>query len=532
MFAAKKFSHRLNQTFERFPKNILIADDCGKWSGEELKRQMEPLLEVIRTETLPGSRIGICFPNWAVQGFAILTTLIANRVPVILSHADVINAPDQWLKKTQLSLLITSEELGIAEMHRLPLIGLNRMFEIKINNLKNRPGSRLRDILSIPPKGTALILYTSGSVGTPKGIFIPAEGLMQTVDYLISYFSLHEKTVSPIVLPVCHSMALNTQFFPTFLAGGMSYFWNSRLGINRVYRTISSIQGRFVSLIGEVLRTCWEEKRRKELDPVESVEHVQLAGGLIVPQHIQMARELFPNAVIHKGYGLTEAIRVTMINDADPNFLTNVVGSPLPFQDVEIRLEDGTPAGPMETGQVFVRGPNVLLGISGSRLPVVDARNFLATGDLGYLNGRGQLAIVGRIDSLFKISGKRVSGIEIEKIARSLSTLVQDVKCIAVEDQRRIGSKVVLFLEVPIDLQENFFRDHLRDFRQMLWEGLRKLPHFPRDIVVLERFPRTSNGKLQIQALHDEWKTIHEPHALTDTNNNLKFFRSQNAQII
>lgn len=532
MSGEKKISNRLVETLKRFPKNTLLADDCGKWSGEELEQHMRPLLKIIQTYTLPGSRVGICFPNWAVQGFAILTTIIANRVPVILSHADVISAPDQWLKQPQLSMLIASEELAIAEMHRLPLVGLNRMLEIKINNLKNQRVSLLRDILWIPPRGTALMLYTSGSMGTPKGVFVPAEGLMQTADYLISYFDLHEKTVSPIVLPVCHSMALNTQFFPTFLAGGTSYFWNSRLGINRVYRTILSINGRFVSLIGEVLRTCWEEKRRKDLEPAESVEHVQLAGGLIVPQHIQMAKELFPNATVHKGYGLTEAIRVTMINDQDPDFTTNVVGHPLPFQEIEIRRESGKQCVPFEVGQVFVKGPNVLLGISGKRGSVVDSRGFLATGDLGFLNMRGQLGVVGRIDSLFKINGNRVSGIEIEKIARSLSAMVRDVKCIAVEDSRRIGSKVVLFLEVPIDLQETFFQKHLQDFRQALWESLRKLPYFPRDIVVLERFPRTSNGKLQIQALHDEWRAVSEPHALTDTANNLKFFRSQNEQII
>lgn len=532
MPVVRNFSNRLTETLKRFPKHILLADDCGKWSGEEIYWKALPLQQLLDTHTLPGSRVGICFPNWAVQGFAILVTMMSNRVPVILSHSDVINNPDQWLKQTNLSLLITSEELAIAEMRRLPLLGLNRMMEIKINNLKNITGSRLRDILSIPPQGTALMLYTSGSMGVPKGVFVPADGLMQTSDYLTSYFSLNEKTVSPIVLPVCHSMALNTQFFPTFFSGGLSYFWNSRLGINRVYRTISSIQGSFVSLIGEVLRTCWEEKTRKNLDPVESVEHVQLAGGLIHPQHIQMAKELFPNALIHKGYGLTEAIRVSMINHNDPEFLSNIVGSPLPFQEVEIRNDDGNKVGANETGQIFVKGPNVMLGVCGSNAPHVDEREFLATGDLGFLNEKGQLGVLSRIDSVFKINGNRVSGIEIERIAQSLSTLVHNVKCIAVEDVKRMGLKIVLFLEVPFDLQDLFFKTQFIKFRETLWEKLKALPYFPRDIVVLGRFPRTSNGKLQIQGLHNEWNSTLQAHVLLDSSNNLKFFRSENAQII
>lgn len=528
MTADRSLAIRVGEALQKNSERVLMADDCGAWTGQELARKAQPLIQLLQTHTLPGARVGICFPNWAVQGFAILATVLAERVPVILSHTDVVNNPHQWLNQTNLSLLISSEELSIAEMHRLPLLGLNRELQIRINNLKNKTGSRLRDIVYRPPAGTALMLYTSGSMGAPKGVFVPAEGLLRTADHLISYFELNEKTVAPVVLPVCHSMALNTQFFPTLFAGGQSYFWNSRLGINRVYRTIGSIQGSFVSLIGEVLRTCWEEKRRKDLEPLLSVQHVQLAGGLILPQHIEMAQELFPNATIHKGYGLTEAIRVTMINHRDPDFCKGIVGRPLDFVQIEVRTGEGNSAKVNETGQIFVKGPNVMLGVCGGREAQIDDRGFLATGDLGYLNEKGQLGILGRIDSVFKINGCRVSGIEVEQLARGLSPLVSDVKCICVEDSRRIGSKVVLFLEIAQDLQNQFFTHQFETFRRDLWNALRPLPYFPRDIVVLERFPRTSNGKLQIQGLHEEWKALQQPYAPLEGTVNLKFFRSSN----
>lgn len=526
------FSIRLKEAMHQHSTRVLIADDCGAWTGSELELRMAPLIKILENHTLPGSRVGICFPNWGVQAFAILATIVGGRVPVILSHTDVVNNPNQWLKQTHLSLLISSEELCIAEMHRLPLIGLDRDLNIKINNLKNQTSSRLHDIVYRPPAGTALMLYTSGSVGVPKGVYVPAAGLLETAEHLIAYFALNEKTVSPVVLPVCHSMALNTQFFPTFLAGGKCYFWNSRLGINRVFRTISGLEGKFVSLIGEVLRTCWEEKARKNLEPVLSVEHVQLAGGMILPQHIQMAKDLFPNAVIHKGYGLTEAIRVTMINHHDPDFNSNIVGRPLGFQQVEVRTPDGKQADANVTGQIFVRGPNVMLGFCGSTVDHLDERGFLATGDLGFFNAKGQLGIIGRTDSIFKINGVRVSGIEIEQIARGLSPLVSDVKSIAVDDVRRMGTKVVLFLEIAADLQEEFFQDHFETFRMDLWDGLRPLPYFPRDIVVLDRFPRTTNGKLQISGLHAQWTSLQQPYAPNEGTVNLKFFRSRNVHIV
>lgn len=515
--ALKKFQHR-----------TLLSDDLGGWTGREIEKKIGPVIRFIEGSTYPGSRVGVCFPNWAVQAFAIIAVSMARRIPVILSHAEVPKDPQFWLGDGGLSLLVTSEEFAMEELHRLPMLGLNRKFQVKINTTQKTPRLQLADLMAPSMRGTGLVLYTSGSTGRPKGIMVPEIGMLQVAHHLIDYFKLSETTKSPVVLPVCHSMALNTQFIPTFLAGGECFFFNSRLGMSHLYRTILIQAGTFVSLIGDVLHACWEERQKRQLEPCFSVTHVQLAGGLILPAHVRMAQDLFPNALIHKGYGLTEAIRVTMMDHRDPDFLTSVVGRPLPSQKIEVRTVDGGLAAADEPGEIFVAGANVMLGVCHGRsrnLPGPDG--FLATGDLGYLSKDGKLSVLGRTDSIFKINGHKVSGIEIEKQALSLSGEFRNVKSVCVFDAQKMRNKLVLFLELPHDRQPDFFQNQLTNFSKNLWLKLKNFSHYPRDIVVLPRFPRTTNGKLKISALEEIWHSELVPFPLHDSSVALNFYTAR-----
>ncbi|MFZ4403486.1 MAG: class I adenylate-forming enzyme family protein, partial [Pseudobdellovibrionaceae bacterium] len=399
----KNLKQRITDILEEDSQRVLLQDDLSTWSSSRIQQKSSEIVSLIEKYTWPHQRVGVVFPNSAIQAVCILSVILAGRVPVILSHLDVSQDPEKWLYKTKLSLLIASDDLFQTNQKLGSGLGLNGYGEVTAFHVSPIfQFLKITDYLNSTPHGTALMLYTSGSTGEPKGVFVPESGLLATIDYLTDYFQLSTTTVSPILLPVCHSMALNTQFLPTFLVGGLSYFINARLSMGQIFRHIHQTQGTFVSMIGEVLRACFDEKKRKNLPANVHVRHVQMAGGMILPQHIAMAKDLFPNAKLHKGYGLTEAIRVTMIDSTHPDFASAVVGKPLPFQKIEIRSTDGQQVPMGETGEIFVKGPNVMLGVCGQASAKLDPDGFLSTGDLGYFNDNGELCIVGRADSIFK----------------------------------------------------------------------------------------------------------------------------------
>lgn len=523
-------SSRLFSALDKNRSTLRITDEVVNWDGNEVFSKFQYLKNLIESSSSPGARIGVVFPNWAVQGLVTLAALAAKRVPVLVSYSDMSANQKQWMKLLDCSLLFTIQGFDRAALGQMDFVTLSRNAEIdelSINKLR----TRWRHAMSSgTPAGTGLILFTSGSTGAPKGVCVPANGILKTAEFLIPYFNLDSQTRTPILLPICHSMGLNTQFIPTVLAGGHCTFVNSRLSMNKIYRNILEQNATFVSLIGEILSTCWEEKRRRTLPAAASVRHIQLAGGMISPRHLKFAKELFPNAVIHKGYGLTEAIRVTMLNSNDPLFETGAVGKALPFVEIQIRDQNGVVLPISEVGEVYVRGCNTLLGITGTSQKVLTSDGFLATGDLGSLNETGHLSITGRKDSLFKIVGHRVSGSEIERVALESSTLIRNAKCMTLEDDRTGRMRIVLLLEVLKDLQLQFREQHLPQIHAQMWSKFQKLPHFPREILILEHFQRTSNGKLALQKMQEQCKA--SKRVSLDENHGkslLRFFELKNS---
>jgi len=531
-FYAEQLRTRIEATLATGAHRVLLSDESAQWTGQEIAEKIRALRASVEILTDKNSFVGIAFPNSATQALAVLAVITSGRVPVMLSFADLQSEVKAWARRSQASLFLTSPLPELRQQREVPALFLNDQGDI------DSPSPTLGN--DVPPRtrhenapdlaaGTALVLFTSGSTGVPKSVRVPAEGLLATVDFLAPYFGLGSDTVAPVTLPICHSMALNTQFLPTFLSGGRCHFMNTRLSLSRLYRTILDQRGTFVSLIGETLHMCWQERTRKKLSAAETVRHVQLAGGLIVPRHLEMAMELFPNALIHKGYGLTEAIRVTMIDQRDLDFDSSSVGWPLPFNQVEVRADGKVLTEPHETGEIHVKGPNVHLGTGSFFTPVVDARGYLATGDLGHWNARGQLCVLGRKDGQLRINGQWVSSFEIEKIALQTSSSIINAKCLAVADERRGTSKMVLLLEIPPDFQSHFLREEIGLVQRDIATQLHRLPHFPKEIAIFDRFPRTSNGKLAVSQLTKLY--LNSPKSVICDNpySSLQFFRVEAA---
>lgn len=481
---------------ERADDRVLLTDDFVELNAREIRAHIGQLSQLIERACAPGSRVGLVFPNSAVKALAVLAVLVAKRVPVMLNGLESYPDPEHRLADKHLSLVLMDAVSAARFSLEIPAIGLD-------------PSGKVKELVSMrpvefppPPAGTAVILYTSGSSGLPKGVCLPEAGLLAVIDHLIEYQGFNEETVATVLLPICHTMGLNTQFLPAFLAGGRSEFFDSALALGRVYRDILESRGTCLALVSRMIRLCYEEKRRKKLPAADFVRSLTLAGGAIRAEHLEMAKELFPNAVLYKGYGLTEAIRVSMIDSRDPAFSQDNAGYALPGQTIEIR-DDASAALPVgEIGRVFVRGSNVMLGYEAGDASVpssVGADGFLDTKDVGFLDPAGRLVVLGRSDGIVKIYGKRVPMKTIEEATIASAPGILDAKCLAFESERN-ELDLILFVERGEALLP-------ADFELRLREKISRLPTFPRALVVLPEFPKTSNGKVDLSSLRALWET-------------------------
>lgn len=512
-------SNRLRLSLTDHSAAVLMTQGQeDSWSGADILSCCANIESALNQLSPPGAFVGISFPEGAVQGIAIIGTLMSGRIPVILNQADMLTNQDTWIKRSQCSTFLSS---GIDIQPTVNNVQLDEGGKVVTVT-----GNFIDAVVPAQSEDTAHVIFTSGSTGNPRGVLVPSLGLTKTSDFLTDYFGLSERTSAAIVLPIFHSMALNTQFFPTLLAGGRCDFMNSRLSLSRIYRRILSRESSFLAMIGEVLALCWEEKERRNLEPATSVRNIQLAGGMITPRHLEMASTLFPNATLHKGYGLTEAIRITMIPSSDERFFSSSVGAPLPFVEVQIRNDAGSTISSDEMGEIFVKGPNVYLGSTGPGLYPVGEDGYLPTGDFGQWTENGHLVINGRKDNVMKVNGHRISGFELEKLAMEAHTLVKGAKAIVIENERLHSSKMILFLELSAESPSAVADAELTDLEERLWAQGQRLSFFPKEIAVLGEFPRTGNGKVSLQQLKALYKdapqTSHEQH----TPLSLKFYPS------
>lgn len=438
----------------------------------------------------PRGRVGVLLPPCAAQALAIAQVMAAGRVPVPLDPWTPANRLAEVCRRSRLHGLAA---LADPEEPQAPasLILVDRHGVV----VRTRAGGA--DPAPLPPPGAALILNTSGSTGDPKAVVLPWEGLAGVVDFLIGRFGLGAETVAAVTLPLHHTMALNTQLLPTLLAGGRSVIMDPGLVLGRTYRDLLASGATFVSLVSEMLRPCLLEKERRGLEPAAAVTEMQISGSMIHADHLEAARQLFPNARLHKGYGLTEAIRVTMIDSHHPRFSEPAAGFPLPGQEVIVRDERDRrlPAG--SVGRVCVSGPQVMLGYDGEGgEPLRDG--FLETGDLGSLTEDGRLVLEGRVDGIFKSYGRRIAAAEIERAALRAPG-VAAARCIAVPCPAR-GMRPLLFVELDESAD-----NPPRELEAALKRGLEGYK-VPREIVLVAAMPRSATGKIAARELERLWR--------------------------
>lgn len=333
----------------------------------------------------------------------------------------------------------------------------------------------------------ALLLYTSGSSGEPKGVLLSADGLAANLEAILAYLPLSPRSRTPLLLPLVYSYSLVGQAFATLRAGG------TLLGLGDLHypaeqlAALARLSADGLSSVPTALRGLAQVAVELPQAERPALTYVASAGAPLDTATAQLLSEAFPGARRYNQYGLTEASpRVSAISDAEPPFFAGSVGRPLP----------GTEARVGKEGELEVRGPSVMLGYlddpEGTARVLADG--WLRTGDLGRIDESGYLYVSGRSDGLVKVAGERVSTDEIAALLRHCDGVAE--VCVVAASDPALGARLTAFLEpregAPEDLAARvraFARERLPPAKR------------PVKVVELERLPRGDRGKIDRQAL-------------------------------
>ncbi|MGU3586412.1 acyl-CoA synthetase [Rhodococcus sp. C26F] len=348
---------------------------------------------------------------------------------------------------------------------------------------------------------TAILMYTSGTTGRPKGVILSHANLWWSNVNLLSQFDVHADDVTLVAAPLFHIAGLNVTTFTTWFKGGevvlqRSFDAEECLSLIEKYR-VTTMFG-----VPAIFAFISQAQSFTSAD-LRSVR-MAICGGAPVPEpllHLYGERGI----QVLQGYGLTEtAPSATFLTAKYALSKLGSAGTAPLFTEVKIIDAEGSPiTAPHEQGEICVRGPNVTKGYwnrPAETARAIDPQGWFHTGDVGYRDGDGFMFIVDRIKDMIISGGENVYPAEIENVLYG-HPAIAEVAVVGLPDERwgEAVTAVVAFRDgaEPVDL------DELRDFA-----GTRLARYkLPTRMRVIDALPRNASGKILKYELRDRMGT-------------------------
>ena len=501
------------------------ADGLSRLSFREWREQAgAAAARLIREGVRPGDRVMLAaanHPSWAISFFGIL---MAGATVVPLDAAIEAEAAANLQRASRAKVFVCD-----AKVRRRLSPQLQDMNWCDYHELAAKGPMGIG--LAVQADDVAALIYTSGTTGNPKGVELSHANLSALVAALAPLFPLGKGDRVLSVLPLHHTFELTCGMLLP-LSRGARIVYLDELNAERLEFGLK--EGKITGLIG--VPALWEMLERRILSRV--AEHGALAarlfdvavelnrslgknvgvdagkllfgtvhhafggklrylvsGGAALPER---THKLFSGLGMHlaEGYGLTEASPVLTVASAGPKARPGNVGKPIP--GVEIKIDKPNADG---VGEILARGPNVMLGYSDNpeaTAQVIDADGWLRTGDLGKLDRRGRLSIVGRAkDVIVASNGENVYPDDVEaRIGRVEG--VKELCILGIPDGR--GGERVACVAVPDRDTDNPPAVQRAKAKRELDEALSKLPSAQKPALVMlfdKDLPRTTTRKVR-----------------------------------
>ena len=353
-----------------------------------------------------------------------------------------------------------------------------------------------------PKTEIAVLQYTGGTTGVPKGAVLTHGNISANVEQLRLWISMfdHEDDRMMCALPFFHVFGMTVAML-VGIVHGAELILLPRFEVEQVLKTIVKKRPTMFPGVPTIYialnRAIAAHGGKLKLDSIRAC----ISGGAPLPIEVKQEFERVTGCILVEGYGLSEASPVATCNPLDgrPN-VEGSIGLPMPGTEIEFRsLEDPSKlvkAG--ERGEVCVRGPQVMLGYwqrpDATKEVMIDGA--LRTGDVGYVDENGYIHIVDRVKDLIICSGFNVYPRAIEDALYAHPAVAEAVVVGLPDAYRGQSPKAYVKLKDGMQVTEAELTKHLA-------EHLSKI-EMPHQIDFRKELPRTMIGKFSKKALLEE----------------------------
>jgi acyl-[acyl-carrier-protein]-phospholipid O-acyltransferase/long-chain-fatty-acid--[acyl-carrier-protein] ligase len=439
-----------------------------------------------------GKALGVMLPNANGAVVTILGVMSGGRVPAMINFTAGASNILAACKAAEVGTILTSR--AFIERGRLDAVVAQLAQSLSIVYLEDvratvSTGDKLRGLMAFrrplvarKPDDPAVILFTSGSEGTPKGVVLSHRNILANVAQAAARIDFGRRDKLFNVLPVFHSFGLTAGTILPLVSGVPIYLYPSPLHYRMVPELIYGVNATVVFGTDTFLAGYARSAHPYDF---RSLRYIVAGAEPVRESTRRTYMEKFGLRIL-EGYGVTETAPVLALNTPMFNKF-GTVGRLMPGMEPRLEPVPGVDEG----GRLYVRGPNVMLGYLKADNPGViepPPEGWHDTGDIVTIDPQGFIAIKGRAKRFAKIGGEMISLAAVEMLAAQLWPDI--LSAVATAPDARKGERLVLVTQKK-DATRSEFQAYAKS------KGASDLM-IPAEVVVLDKLPVLGTGKIDM----------------------------------
>jgi long-chain acyl-CoA synthetase len=436
----------------------------------------------------PGDRVGIMLPNVPYFPIVYFGVLRAGAVVVPMNVLLKGREVKFYLEDPGAKLLFVWHDFADAAEQAADEAGAECIL-VKPGEFEKLLGEHEpdTDVVERDAEDTAVILYTSGTTGKPKGAELTHANLRKNCTLASALFQFSEDDVCLGALPLFHSFGQTCAMNASVAMGGALTLlprFEPAKALEIIERDKVTVFLGVPTMYNAILH-C---DKREEFDT--SCLRMCGSGGSAMPEELMRRFEEAFGCIILEGYGLSETSPVASFNHPDKERKPGSIGTPIEGVEMKIVDDDGNDVPQGEVGEIVIKGHNIMKGYwnreDATKETIKDG--WFHSGDVGKVDEDGYFFIVDRKKELIIRGGYNVYPREIEEVLYEHDA-VQEAAVIGVEDEslgEEVGAAVVLKQgqECSADALKDYVKEQVANYK------------YPRKIWFCDELPKGPTGKI------------------------------------
>jgi long-chain acyl-CoA synthetase len=474
------------------PQELAIIDDRGRYTYQQIAAMSAGLGMYLAAQTRK-PHVGLLLPASAGFVASFYGTLLAGKSVVPINYL---------LGDREIAHVVADS--GVDTVVTMPLLA-SRLKDLRLNVIdltalpQTPPAAIVPKLPSRHADDMAVLMYTSGTSGLPKGVILTYQNIQSDVDSAIEHAALKHQHRFLGVIPLFHTFGMTAMMLAPLQLGAMVVY----LARFSPVGTLKAVKEHNISLMFGVpsMYAAIAHLKNASADDFKSI-YAAISGAEPLPKSLYEGFLQRFNVPILEGYGLTETSPVVTLN-VPHDRQAGSVGHPVPGAIIRITDDNGNEVPRGQIGEIWLKGPMVMKGyynLPEETAAALTPDGFFKTGDLGTIDSDGFLHVTGRKKEMIIIAGEKAYPREIED-ALLRHPAVMDAAVLGKKDPSR-GEVIVAFV-IPKEGQ-TVTADALRDFCRE--QGLAQWK-LPREVRIVPEMPRSPTGKVLKRVLAEQLNT-------------------------